>query len=102
MTSRITTVTFLTVCSALAAFEVSSLNAGLAQGRSVATVVEGTVLVRRADASTYGPLSSGTLYAGDLVKVESGSRAVIRCTANGITHTLPDDGIPQAIADICP
>ncbi len=82
-------------CSSLAQFT-------LAQGRAVGTVAQGTLLVKRSGASAYGPLSSGTLFAGDLVKVENGSSAAIRCLANNITYTLPDDGIPQGVADICP
>jgi len=43
-----------------------------------------------------------TLQLGDLLKVSKGSRGVIRCSFNQSTWTVPDDGQPWGIANVCP
>lgn len=42
------------------------------------------------------------LNRGDLLRVQKGSKAVIRCTNfRSITRTVPDDGIPWGVTSVC-
>ena len=73
--------------------------------------VEGKVELRRAGNSRWEVQPDTTetkgkpitlLNRGDLLKVQKGSKAVIRCTNfRSITRTVPDDGVPWGVASVC-
>ncbi|MCL6432988.1 MAG: hypothetical protein K6T90_02035 [Leptolyngbyaceae cyanobacterium HOT.MB2.61] len=81
------------------------LNAGLAMAQpkpKIAEVVRGSVELKRGG-SDYRPVSVGEpLYSGDLLRVRRGSKAEIQCSANKTTWTVPDNGLPWGVANVCP
>jgi hypothetical protein len=82
------------------------LNGGnlLAQRVLVARLIEvrGTVELKSEGESKYNRVNRGqNLYMGDLLRVRRGSRAVIRCTSNSTTWTVPDDGVPWGVTNTC-
>lgn len=64
--------------------------------------VQGKVEISSQGQSTYRPVKlNERLYHGDLIRVERGSRGVIRCQADATTWTIPADGLPRGVANTC-
>ena len=58
-------------------------------------------LKRRGD--EYRQAKAGeALQFGDLLKASKGSKGIIRCSINFSTWTVPDDGLPWGVANVCP
>ncbi|MFB2978563.1 hypothetical protein [Microseira sp. BLCC-F43] len=82
------------------------LNCGslLAERMLVAQLIEvrGRVELKKEGEQKYNRVNtSQPLYRGDLLRVQRGSRAVIRCTSNSTTWTVPDDGVPWGVTNTC-
>ncbi len=62
----------------------------------------GNVELKRG-AGNYWLVSVGEpLYSGDLLRVRRGSTAEIQCSADKTTWTVPDNGLPSGVANVCP
>jgi hypothetical protein len=71
-------------------------------GQVVAEVQQGPIALKRGD-SDYRQVRVGqSLENGDLVKTIRGVSGSIRCTVNGRTWTLPDNGVPLGVTTVCP
>ena len=76
----------------------------VAQPNPIAHLIEsdGNVELKPDGSSDYKIASKGEpLYFGDLLRVQKGSTAVIRCTSNSATWSVPDDGVPRGVANTC-
>lgn len=72
-----------------------------AQGKPVATVVEGTVEAKY-EASRYETLTIGKpIYQGALLRAKPGSKAKIRCNSNQVDWRIPDNGVPRGVSNYC-
>lgn len=64
--------------------------------------VRGKVELKRENRSTYTQTAKGTyLYFGDLLRVAKKAKAVVKCSVDETTWTVPDDGIPWGVANTC-
>lgn len=76
----------------------------VAQPNPIAHLIEsnGKVELKRDGSSDYKTIGKGEpLYFGDLLRVQKGSTAVMRCTSNSATWSVPDDGVPRGVANTC-
>ncbi len=76
----------------------------VAQPNPIAHLIEsdGKVELKREGSSDYIMASKAEpLYFGDLLRVQKGSKAVMRCTSNSATWSVPDDGVPRGVANTC-
>lgn len=76
----------------------------LAQSSPVAIVIEakGKVEVKSKKLPKYTKITNGyKLSSGDLLRVQKGSKGIIRCTSNLTTWIIPDDGLPVGVANTC-
>lgn len=76
----------------------------VAQPKPIAYLIEsdGKVELNRDGSSDYKIIGKGEpLYFGDLLRVQKGSTAVMRCTSNSATWSVPDDGVPRGVANTC-
>lgn len=77
----------------------------LAKQSPIAYLIEinGTVELKREGSSDYEVMirDGEPLYFGDLLRVQKGAKAVIRCTSNSATWPVPDDGVPRGVANTC-
>ena len=63
--------------------------------------VDGKVELKRGK-DDYRLVKEGeTLQNGDLLKARKGSKTMIRCTANSSSWSVPDDGLPWGVANVC-
>jgi hypothetical protein len=78
----------------------------VAQTDPIATLhpVSGLVEVKKPNQSAIVAKNGDQhpLYKGDLIRIKPGSEVKLRCTANGIVRTLPDDATPRSVAGLCP
>jgi len=64
--------------------------------------VRGKVELKRENRSTYAQTTKGAyLYFGDLLRIAKGAKAVVKCSVDETTWTVPDDGIPWGVANTC-
>lgn len=95
-------VLFLVGCAiALTLVTVQSV---LAQNSILATVITISGTVQVLSPPDYQPRSAAvgtSLREGDLIKVQPGSTAVVRCQNSSLTRTIPNDGVAQGIANFC-
>jgi hypothetical protein len=69
---------------------------------AIVSKVNGKVEVKRKKSSQYKQIKENEgLYSGDLLRVQKGSKGIIRCTSNSTTWTIPDDGLPIGVANTC-
>lgn len=78
---------------------------GLAQSRPILArmiQVRGTVELKKEGSLNWRPTKEGeTLFHGDLLRVQRGSRGVLRCTSDLTEWMIPDDGLPRGVANTC-
>lgn len=72
-----------------------------AQGKPVATVVEGVVDAKY-ETARYETLTTGSsIYQGALLKAKPGSKVKIRCNSNQVDWRIPDNGVPRGVSNYC-
>lgn len=74
------------------------------QPAPIAQLIEtiGKVEMKREKGADYQTAKVGeNLYLGDLLRVAKGAKAVVRCTTNSRTWTIPDDNVPRGVANVC-
>ena len=72
-----------------------------AQGKPVATVVEGAIDAKY-EAPRYETLTTGkSIYQGALLRAKPGSKVKIRCNSNQVDWRIPDDGVPRGVSNYC-
>lgn len=71
---------------------------------SLAQVVQvtGEVKLKRRGNEYRQAKAGEPLQFGDLLKASKGARGIIRCSVNFSTWTVPDDGLPWGVANVCP
>ena len=63
--------------------------------------VDGNVELKRGK-DDYRPVKEGEpLQNGDLLKARKGSKTMIRCMSNSSSWSVPDDGLPWGVANVC-
>ncbi|HBB32450.1 MAG TPA: hypothetical protein DDZ80_16030 [Cyanobacteria bacterium UBA8803] len=82
------------------------LDGGMAkvQPKPLAQMIEvkGMVQLKREGSSNWSQTQKGeVLFLGDLLRVQRGSKGVIRCTLDLTQWTVPDDGLPRGVANTC-
>jgi hypothetical protein len=103
MKSKVYVGIIATLALGMGSWAMTTATAQVAQNNAIAQMVkaEGKVELKRGKAD-YRPAQAGeALFRGDLLKVQRGSRGVIRCTTDASTWAVPDDGLPWGVANTC-
>ena len=64
--------------------------------------VTGEVKVKRRGEEYRLAKTGDRLQFGDLLKASKGARGTIRCSVDQSNWTIPDDGLPWGVANVCP
>jgi carbonic anhydrase/acetyltransferase-like protein (isoleucine patch superfamily) len=92
-----------TVAIGIGSWAMMDATAQVPQSNAIAQMirVEGKVELKRGKADYRIAEQGESLFRGDLLKVQRGSRGVVRCTSDSSTWTVPDDGLPWGVTNTC-